>query len=795
MKRLYLLLSALLLALAPVTAQDLTVLGRYDETNGGFQGHATQILQDKYGMIWIATWNGLCRFDGYEFRQLKPQAGDGCTMVTDRLRDIWLADNDDIYCRTDEGDYCFSKADYKFRDLKDSQEQQRAEQLRLDQTNRGNYVDGNIDYIDPQGLLWRLHNDVLYCLSRIEQPTQSLPIQPAAAVRCVAQDGKHRIWLATKDDGAVRLFDPQTNLIGFLSPSGKLSQAYTSFGHAIYCMLQTRNGTIWMGSKPDGLFRLKEVAEGNFRVEHIDGLADNNVYDIVEDAQGRLWIATLGGGIACIEQPDADVPRVENTLRGYPKDHGQRVRDLLISSHGTLLAGTTDGLLVAQIQSDVQAMRFRRHGKEPLRPTSLSCSAVMDVLQDPQGHLYVSTETGGINEVVSADLLADTLSFVRYNQQWGLPTDMMVSMALAGNKLLAVSNTQFMLIDTYAHTVESFGPHFFHETHRFSEARPLKLDNTRWLMPTQQGAFLLSEQLMRKSSYSPQLVLTGISIQNREQNLAVVSLDTLVLNPQERNLTIHFAALDYSDPHAVQYQFRLGDESTAWNNIGHNHSVTLLDLQPGTYRLTIRSTNADGLWVGNERSLLIIAQPRFVETTLARVLLLLLLLAVVAFSVYTYLYIRRIKRQRQETLQAYLELLNASAAHSEQRETSAASDPGASKWGVKEVDDNPFVWRLLDYVEQNLSDSDADIGQMAEACAVSRSVLQRKVKQLLGVTPIDFIREARMKHACHLLQTTDETIAEVAYHCGFSDPKYFSRCFKQSVGQSPSDYKAGLASS
>jgi AraC-like DNA-binding protein len=419
----------------------------------------------------------------------------------------------------------------------------------------------------------------------------------------------------------------------------------------------------------------------------------------------------------------------------------------------------------------------------------------MDVLQDPQGHLYVSTETGGINEVVSADLLADTLSFVRYNQQWGLPTDMMVSMALAGNKLLAVSNTQFMLIDTYAHTVESFGPHFFHETHRFSEARPLKLDNTRWLMPTQQGAFLLSEQLMRKSSYSPQLVLTGISIQNREQNLAVVSLDTLVLNPQERNLTIHFAALDYSDPHAVQYQFRLGDESTAWNNIGHDHSVTLLDLQPGTYRLTIRSTNADGLWVGNERSLLIIVQPRFVETTLARVLLLLLLLAVVAFSVYTYLYIRRIKRQRQETLQAYLELLNASAAHSEQRETSAASDPGASKWGVKEVDDNPFVRRLLDYVEQNLSDSDADIGQMAEACAVSRSVLQRKVKQLLGVTPIDFIREARMKHACHLLQTTDETIAEVAYHCGFSDPKYFSRCFKQSVGQSPSDYKAGLASS
>jgi transcriptional regulator GlxA family with amidase domain len=51
------------------------------------------------------------------------------------------------------------------------------------------------------------------------------------------------------------------------------------------------------------------------------------------------------------------------------------------------------------------------------------------------------------------------------------------------------------------------------------------------------------------------------------------------------------------------------------------------------------------------------------------------------------------------------------------------------------------------------------------------------------------LREARIKHACQLLRQTTKTVAEVAYSCGFSDPKYFSRCFKQSIGMSPTDYK------
>ena len=98
----------------------------------------------------------------------------------------------------------------------------------------------------------------------------------------------------------------------------------------------------------------------------------------------------------------------------------------------------------------------------------------------------------------------------------------------------------------------------------------------------------------------------------------------------------------------------------------------------------------------------------------------------------------------------------------------------------------------MQYIDDNLSNSDIGVGDMAAAAATSRSGLQRKLKQAMGITPQDLLREARIKRACHLLRTSQKTVAEVAYACGFSDPKYFSRCFKQSTGQSPTDYRSTL---
>ena len=99
--------------------------------------------------------------------------------------------------------------------------------------------------------------------------------------------------------------------------------------------------------------------------------------------------------------------------------------------------------------------------------------------------------------------------------------------------------------------------------------------------------------------------------------------------------------------------------------------------------------------------------------------------------------------------------------------------------------------RVMAFVEAHIGDADVNMGDMADATATSRSGLNRKMKTLVGLTPADFLREARLKRAARLLLDTADPVSDIAYRCGFTDPKYFGKCFKTSMGVSPTEYRSG----
>lgn len=101
-----------------------------------------------------------------------------------------------------------------------------------------------------------------------------------------------------------------------------------------------------------------------------------------------------------------------------------------------------------------------------------------------------------------------------------------------------------------------------------------------------------------------------------------------------------------------------------------------------------------------------------------------------------------------------------------------------------------FITKLTEYIKQNLSNSDLRTEMIADYMSVSLSTLTRNTKSLMGVTPGDFLSKARIRKAeILLIQQKNLSISEVAYKCGFNDPKYFSRCFKNETKLSPSEYR------
>ena len=803
-------------------AQSFCSVTHYDEFSGMAQWWVTQIVQDRQGMMWFSTWNGLNRYDGYQFESFKSRVGDDVDVPSDRIMDMVLDDDGNLLCNIEGGVFVFDVKTCKYREVSKRLEG-RALALFKQRHNKELADEGKpIVVTDRYGKVWRIPGDVdidpkvKYCMTDSEgnvwlrsmfgayrlsfgkRPYTTFPQERPDQVRSFYVDSKQRYWVTGRDDKTVRLFDKDNRQLGYLGRDGRLHAGFTPFGAPVYHVMQDSQGTFWFCSKPDGLFRVREHEGAVFSVEHFchdvndrNSLSNDELYFAKEDCHHRLWIATFNDGLNCLVDPQAEKPMFLHRSNGlaYPKDKGLRSRQVHITKDNVMLAATTSGLLVADVSpKDAREIRFRCHVKDIHRASSLSNNATMYVTEDSKHRIYVCTESGGLNQILSDNLLADMLEFRHYNMSTGLPADVALSAVPMSDSLLVVSNNQLILLNPDDESPMNNTAFLLKDRVRFSDAVPTRLPDGRWIFGLQNGAFTIVPQALKKSSYVPSLTLTGISVDNGIVDHAVCWKDTLVLQPSMRNFTVYFATLNFSGNENISYAFKMGDDNSQWNNIGKNHSATFLDLQPGEYKLQIRSTNNDGIWVDNVRTLTVVVQPTIWETRWAKVLYVVLIFMTTWGIIRTWRYIVSLKRHQQELHEAYLTLLN-SKEHDKGRlsETSELKSEQAAKPKIKPEDD-AFMQRAMKFIEEHIDDSDINIGDMAEATLTSRSGLNRKMKSLLGVTPLDFIREARIRKACLLLKK-GMSVNDVAYGCGFSDPKYFGKCFKAEMGMTPTEYR------
>ena len=103
--------------------------------------------------------------------------------------------------------------------------------------------------------------------------------------------------------------------------------------------------------------------------------------------------------------------------------------------------------------------------------------------------------------------------------------------------------------------------------------------------------------------------------------------------------------------------------------------------------------------------------------------------------------------------------------------------------------DSVFLKRILQFMEENMSNSELTVDQLVSVVGLGRTVFFNKLKGLLGMSPIEFIKETRIKRAAQLLDTGQFNVSEVSFQIGMNDARYFSKCFKQKYGMTPSEYK------
>ena len=172
-----------------------------------------------------------------------------------------------------------------------------------------------------------------------------------------------------------------------------------------------------------------------------------------------------------------------------------------------------------------------------------------------------------------------------------------------------------------------------------------------------------------------------------------------------------------------------------------------------------------------------------IVTWMAVGIIALLLIAIVLFYRY---HLNKVAMQRERVIDT---LWNIPAEELPQEPEQPAEKPEAEEKPETEEPtvDSRFLARFKEVVEARMSDSEVSVEDLAADMNLSRVQLYRKVKAVTDSSPVEILRTARLKRAYQLLVTTDKTISEVAYDVGFSAPSYFTKCFKDEFGISPSD--------
>lgn len=361
-----------------------------------------------------------------------------------------------------------------------------------------------------------------------------------------------------------------------------------------------------------------------------------------------MWIATHGGGINLLQETANGKIRFlhnGNLLKGYSKDKFNKVR-VIKEVNNALLVGTTEGLITFSCNFErPEDIKFYDNVRIPDLASSLSSNDVIYIYTDSHKNSYVLTFTGGINQIISDNLLTDHIQFKTYTKRNGLVSDLVLSMIEDQQRnLWVISENTLAKFDPENGTFEHYNEKHLQKEIYFSEASPAILQN-QLILGTDAGILKINPTAFSKSSYTPPVVFTSLKIQGVQQQLDLDDLEELKLKPDERNVSFQFAALDYINPTSISYAYRLKGLEEKWNEVENSRTASYINLPPGNYELQIRSTNSDGVWTDNVRKLSVTVIPTFWETSWAVLLYIILFILFTATIVYIILYIYKLRHQ------------------------------------------------------------------------------------------------------------------------------------------------------
>lgn len=729
--------------------------------------NATQIIQDKdHDYFWVATWgDGVVRFDPaapedsmYVYSRmpvnaLKRQDGTVFSLTQDdKLGYIWILTGRDMLVFEPQEDGTLEQI-FTYQHILPANSMM-AEVLK----GKGCLW---VSAFDRYSFIVHLMDNMTkdYALPALRDRVSNTP-----AVMALCDDGDGMMWLMQERTGLV-LYDLKKDRLAVYSDFRELETAPLNAGREM-AKAHVHTG-VWIAKDQSRMVTNVSRRGMEMQLEDkvdLEGKVDQTVFitKLYEDTRGKLWIG-MSKGLCMYDIRERKIKKIYSQV-GH-------VTGIVENRDGLMWICTNDnGLYQSTPEGELRFFDWKKN---------FSCLSVA-----PDGILWLGTGKGDIYayEPSENELLC-------YNEACGMNGDQVNQVVadafnhiwIGTNQKLIEFNPRNGSFRTYLTTDGAI------LLHRFLPTAVCQAEDGNIYFGGIPGICMVtpSNSLERKAG----AVTTRITdIKLRGESLVFGnkknknSMSYIELQPDDQNLEISFSSLNHRYASKIRYAYRLKGVDQDWVYVeGGENSAFYNHLNKGDYTFLVKATDENGLWSKEITRLTIRRLPAFYETWWAYSFYVLLALGLAGYGLY--LYLKRIERKNNEMWADSKEMMKM--------RTYLDSEINLPEPEFMQLD-KLLLEKAVKAVEDNLTEPAFDVTALADAMNMSRSTLTRKLKAITGRTPLDFIRNIKMKHARRMLEDKDRSVTEVAATLGYFNRKYFTTCFKEEFGMTPSEFQKSM---
>lgn len=579
-------------------------------------------------------------------------------------------------------------------------------------------------------------------------------------LRELSQTDRKTVLCSMKDKDGNIWFGYKNGMLVFYSPQKKEVQKYNVTDTPINVLFTDSKKNFWIGTE-NGLFLYDCDKKKKKEVKLKQTV--NCVFDIAEDNEGNLWIATSLGLLKL------NYANNKQHIQHFPTNkHTYTAQTVLAAKDGTVYVGYQNGLgIVAHGEATVKQVFTTMDG---LGSNWINC-----LLEDKQGYIWIGTNSGfscydkSINQ------------FYNYYASGSSR-----SVALWGDMLCWGGNKHLLF----------FSPQQAINTFKANTKNPIIIT----------GIEVNNKPLIPGKPVNGQMVLTKTAEYT----------DYISLSHKNRDFALSFSNSPY--PTAQKYVYRLIPYQNEWIECNSKEKISYANLLPGNYTFQIKNQKA----VKEEdiTSLKINIQPHWTQTWMFRLFVLLVIIGGIYYSIFT---IKR-KHQRDQLIAelehgiAIYKLQHQQAdqlSHVQEQGTNYGKDnedsylnnpseekdyplsdyleapvPQQSNTNNEFKQSNQYIFmqKVINVIEDNIANENFNVKILADTLCMSQPTLYRKVKEHFHLTVTELIRKMRMNKAASLLAMRKYSILEITEMVGYNDYETFRKHFKSQFGVSASKY-------